>query len=199
MSNASGSVCFMGVLIGLMPGSWLCNQTDFCYTGLSSSVLSTQVGIMGALFLLVKLVAGVACLFIWRIGCKKVCYYILPPIYRVFNLPHRKFEIGARTYKSLRRESIHPVPSVLDFQSITGSMEDHDHVGIQSAIDLREAQDQKLSYRGGVKEDVPISTSANDKEVFDPTSLLIVEDAPLRYDVDIVTKLIVYAGRFVCM
>ncbi|KAG1124460.1 hypothetical protein G6F42_009601 [Rhizopus arrhizus] len=188
------SVCFMGVLIGLMPGSWLCNQTDFCYTGLSSSVLSTQVGIMGALFLLVKLVAGVACLFIWRIGCKKVCYYILPPIYRVFNLPHRKFEIGARTYKSLRRESIHPVPSVLDFQSITGSMEDHDHVGIQSAIDLREAQDQKLSYRGGVKEDVPISTSANDKEVFDPTSLLIVEDAPLRYDVDIVTKLIVYAG-----
>lgn len=151
---------------------------------------------MGALFLLVKLVAGVACLFIWRIGCKKVCYYILPPIYRVFNLPHRKFEIGARTYKSLRRESIHPVPSVLDFQSITGNMEDHDHVGIQSAIDLREAQDQKLSYRGGgVKEEGPISTSANDKEVFDPTSLLVVEDAPLRYDVDIVTKLIVYAGK----
>ncbi|GAN01046.1 sphingosine-1-phosphate phosphohydrolase [Mucor ambiguus] len=189
------SVCFMGVLIGLMPGSWLCNQTDFCYTGLSSSVLSAHIGIMGALFLLVKLFAGVACLFIWRIGCKKVCYYILPPIYRVFNLPHRKFEIGARTYKSLRRESIHPVPSVLDFQSITGNMEDHDHVGIQSAIDLREAQDQKLSYRGGgVREDVPISTSANDKEVFDPTSLLVVEDAPLRYDVDIVTKLIVYAG-----
>ncbi|OAD03127.1 hypothetical protein MUCCIDRAFT_12518, partial [Mucor lusitanicus CBS 277.49] len=76
------SVCFMGVLIGLMPGSWLCNQTDFCYTGLSSSVLSRHIGIMGALFLLVKLVAGVACLFIWRIGCKKVCYYILPPIYR---------------------------------------------------------------------------------------------------------------------
>jgi hypothetical protein len=86
----------MGVLIGLMPGSWLCNQTDYCHTGLSSSVLSTHVGIVGALFLLVKLMAGIACLFIWRIVCKKVCYYILPPIYRVFNLPHRKFEIGAR-------------------------------------------------------------------------------------------------------
>jgi hypothetical protein len=48
----------MGVLIGLMPGSWLCNQSDYCYSGLSSSVLSTQIGIFGALFLLVKLVAG---------------------------------------------------------------------------------------------------------------------------------------------
>ncbi|CEP07772.1 hypothetical protein [Parasitella parasitica] len=190
------SVCFMGVVIGLMPGSWLCNQTYYCNTGLSSSVLSTQIGIMGALFLLVKLVAGVACLFIWRIVCKKVCYYILPPIYRVFNLPHRKFEIGARTYKSLRRESIHPVPSVLDFHSITGNMQNNEHVGIQSAIDLKEAQDQQnqLSYRGGAREDVPITTSPNEKEVFDPTSLLIIEDAPLRYDVDIVTKLIVYAG-----
>ncbi|CAO3656657.1 unnamed protein product [Mucor hiemalis] len=190
------SVCFMGVLIGLMPGSWLCNHTEYCNAGLSSSVLSTQVGLFGAIFLIVKLIAGVACLFIWRIVCKKVCYYILPPIYRVFNLPHRKFEIGARTYKSLRRESIHPVPSVLDFQALSGNMEDHEHVGIQSAIDLREHREMKsqLSYRGGVKEEVPISTSRSEKEAYDPTSLLIVEDAPLRYDVDIVTKLIVYAG-----
>jgi hypothetical protein len=81
---------------------------------------------------------------------------------------------------------------------MSGSMEDHEHVGIQSAIDLREAQAQKkgqLSYRGGVREEVPISTSGVEKEAFDPTSLLIIEDAPLRYDVDIVTKLIVYAGK----
>jgi hypothetical protein len=81
---------------------------------------------------------------------------------------------------------------------MSGSMQDHDHVGIQSAIDLREAQAQKksqLSYRGGVREEVPISTSGVEKEAFDPTCLLIVEDAPLRYDVDIVTKLIVYAGN----
>ncbi|GAA5806316.1 PAP2 superfamily-domain-containing protein [Helicostylum pulchrum] len=191
------SVCFMGVLIGLMPGSWLCNRSEYCQSGLSSSVLSTQIGVFGLLFLLAKLLAGVACLFVWRIVCKKVCYYILPPIYRVFNLPHRKFEIGARTYKSLRRESIHPVPSVLDFQSMSGNMQDHDHVGIQSAIDLREARETRnqLSYRGGVREDIPISTGTKaQEEVYDPTCLLIVEDAPLRYDVDIVTKLIVYAG-----
>lgn len=29
----------------------------------------------------------------------------------------------------------------------------------------------------------------------DATSMLVIEDAPLRYDVDIVTKLIVYAGK----
>ncbi|KAG1456166.1 hypothetical protein G6F46_007768 [Rhizopus delemar] len=147
------SVCFMGVVIGVIPGSWLC----------------------------------VACLFIWRIICKRLCYYILPPIYRVFNLPHRKFEIGARTYKSLRRESIRTVPSVLDFHSMSGNMSDHDHIGIQSAIDLREKRESTLSYRRGRQ-------TEKEEEVFDPTSLLIVEDAPLRYDVDIVTKLIVYSG-----
>ena len=90
------SVCFTGVLIGLMPGSWLCHHTDVCYTGLSSSVISSQMSLFAVLLLLFKLVLGVACLFLWRIACKKVCYSILPPIYRAFNLPHRKFEIGAR-------------------------------------------------------------------------------------------------------
>ncbi|CEG65226.1 hypothetical protein RMATCC62417_02054 [Rhizopus microsporus] len=179
------SVCFMGVVIGLMPGSWLCNQVDSCQAGLTSS-LSKEAGMMAILFLLLKLVIGVACLFIWRIACKKLCYYILPPIYRIFNLPHRKFEIGARTYKSLRRESIHPVPSVLDFHSMSGNISEHEHVGIQSAIDLREHRESTLSYRGG--------RNLEKEAMFDPTSLLIVEDAPLRYDVDIVTKLIVYSG-----
>lgn len=72
-------------------------------------------------------------------------------------------------------------------------MEESEHVGIQSAIDLREAQDQKLSYRG--RDEPSITTSDEEKEVYDPTSLLVIEDAPLRYDVDIVTKLIVYAGK----
>lgn len=76
---------------------------------------------------------------------------------------------------------------------MSSNMEESEHVGIQSAIDLREAQDQKLSYRG--REESLINTSDEEKEVFDPTSLLVVEDAPLRYDVDIVTKLIVYAGN----
>lgn len=75
-------------------------------------------------------------------------------------------------------------------------MQDHDHVGIQSAIDLREARETQLLYRGDIKKDIPISTGTkfSEEEVYDPTSLLIIEDAPLRYDVDIVTKLIVYAG-----
>ncbi|KAI9269339.1 phosphatidic acid phosphatase type 2/haloperoxidase [Sporodiniella umbellata] len=179
------SVCFTGVVIGVMPGSWLCNQVDYCRIGLLSSVLSSNMSPVTILFLLVKLLLGVTCLFVWRIACKKVCYYVLPPIYRIFNLPHRKFEIGARTYKSLRRESIHPVPSVLDFQNISNNMEDHEHVGIQSAIDLREQQESKLSYRG---------KTCEKGLAVDPSALFEMEDAPLRYDVDIVTKLIVYSG-----
>jgi hypothetical protein len=48
----------MGVLIGLMPGSWLCNHTEYCSLGLTSSILSAQMNPLGALLLLVKLVLG---------------------------------------------------------------------------------------------------------------------------------------------
>lgn len=85
----------------------------------------------------------------------------------------------------MRRESIRPVPSVLDFHNMSSNIADHEHVGIQSAIDLREQQESKLSYRG---------KNSEKEQTTDPTCLLVVEDAPLRYDVDIVTKLIVYSG-----
>lgn len=86
----------MGVLIGLMPGTILCNNSEYCLKGITSSSITSQMNALDTVLLLIKLVVGVACLFIWRIACKKVCYNILPPIYRAFNLPHRKFEIGAR-------------------------------------------------------------------------------------------------------
>lgn len=84
-----------------MPGTILCNNSEYCSKGITSSIITRQMGLMDTGFLIAKLVVGVACLFIWRIACKKVCYNILPPIYRAFNLPHRKFEIGARyTHRS---------------------------------------------------------------------------------------------------
>ncbi len=52
------SVCFTGVLLGLMPGSWLCNQVDYCQAGLLSSVISKDMSPLATLLLLVKLVAG---------------------------------------------------------------------------------------------------------------------------------------------
>ncbi|KAL0076897.1 phosphatidic acid phosphatase type 2/haloperoxidase [Phycomyces blakesleeanus] len=88
-------VCFMGVLIGLFPGSWLCQHTDICVMSLTSTA-TQQTGLKAGLIVLLKMVLGVSVLFVWRMACKKACYVILPPIYRAFNLPHRKFEIGAR-------------------------------------------------------------------------------------------------------
>ncbi|KAI8070471.1 PAP2 superfamily-domain-containing protein [Gongronella butleri] len=89
------SVCFLGVLIGVFPGSWVCTHTEICVLGLRSNV-EAAFGPYTLLIVLMKIALGVALLFVWRLVCKKVCYFILPPIYRAFNLPHRKFEIGAR-------------------------------------------------------------------------------------------------------
>lgn len=171
---------------------------------------------------------------------KKVAYNLLPPLYRAFNLPHRKFEIAARTYRSLHDEPIHPIPSVLDLHALSQSAADSDHVGLQSSIDVhermardaaavlrarnwsaansdgdreenkdrekiplepKEATEKELEGRGAA----PMEPNGNGKHVHAVAeskangeamrSLLVLEDAPLRYDVDIVTKLIVYAGK----
>jgi hypothetical protein len=118
----------------------------------------------------------------------------------------------------LNKESIHPIPSVLDLQSLARSVSSAEHVGIQSGIDLHERRVADCKYRGQQQQqqqrdgafvdEKANSTDAsnyyNNKPPFtpplsaaldDPTSMLVVEDAPLRYDVDIVTKLIVYAGK----
>ncbi|KAG0166902.1 hypothetical protein DFQ30_006616 [Apophysomyces sp. BC1015] len=184
------SVCFMGVLIGLFPGGWLCEHSDTCRLALDATAAAIESSSVIATFIIfLKVILGVAVLFVWRLACKKVCYFILPPIYRAFNLPHRKFEIGARTYKSLNKEIIHPIPSVLDLHGLTSSVRAAEHVGIQSAIDLHE-RTVALQHRAG-KDNLD---TVDEKAQADPLSLLIVEEAPLRYDVDIVTKLIVYAG-----
>lgn len=120
-----------------------------------------------------------------------------------------------RTYKSLNKKSINPVPSVLDLRGLMRSVSSSEHVGIQSGIDLHEKKVADCKYRGpqrngditnnnnnssnidntnsnsnGMTPSTPPTSSSND-----PTSMLVVEDAPLRYDVDIVTKLIVYSGK----
>ncbi|GAB5586530.1 Long-chain base-1-phosphate phosphatase [Umbelopsis nana] len=203
------SVCFLGVLIGLLPASWICAHSSYSQAAFGVVSGSRTASGTSILFISIfKVVIGVAILFVWRMACKTVCYFILPPIYRAFNLPHRKFEIGARTYKNLRHASIHPVPSVLDLRGLTSSVQDSDHVGIQSGIDLHEKRvfearhrfQKDIDEKGGVvapSTPTLISSAARDKsssDDYDPSSLLIVEDSPLRYDVDIVTKLIVYAG-----
>jgi hypothetical protein len=87
-------------------------------------------------------------------------------------------------------------------------VQESDHVGVQSGIDLHEKRVFEARHRfqkdidekgGAVTPSTPtlVSTAVREKnntDDFDPSSLLIVEDSPLRYDVDIVTKLIVYTG-----
>ncbi|KAI8343342.1 PAP2 superfamily-domain-containing protein [Chlamydoabsidia padenii] len=89
-------VCFMGVIMGVYPGSWLCNNSDMCRSGLETSLGGISFGLVTLGVMLTKVIIGVSMLFIWRIACKKVCYFLLPPVYRAFDLPHRKFEVGAR-------------------------------------------------------------------------------------------------------
>lgn len=97
---------------------------------------------------------------------------------------------------------------MLDLKHLTSSVSEAEHVGIQSSIDLHERkvyEETQLQHRGSSGErDIVDEKCASEDTVYDPTCLLVIEDAPLRYDVDIVTKLIVYAGEsfflhhFVC-
>jgi hypothetical protein len=48
----------MGVLMGVYPGSWMCNKTDICHMGLTSSAGSLSFGLLSLGISLMKIVVG---------------------------------------------------------------------------------------------------------------------------------------------
>ncbi|KAG0245506.1 hypothetical protein BGW41_000133 [Actinomortierella wolfii] len=231
-------VAFIAVLMGLIPGS-----IHFASTKYSSTVpvpatvpYTTE---LGAVKSILRMLFGIAVLFVWRMIAKKVLYVILPPIYKLFSFPYRPHFIPASTYNSLSKYPIGKVPSVIDLPSMAADVET---VGLQSTMDVHEkfsqqAASQELRSRKGASESTLVnessensSTEAEDEKKAaakltvehqkqqqqnqqpqkksrhlkdlsnlenEAEALLRVErmhPPKSRFDVDIVSKLVVYAG-----
>jgi len=71
-------------------------------------------------FAFLKIVIGVAIIFIWRILVKQVLHAVLPPTFRLISgivgfLPTRRFYTPATEYETVPVEKgLHPIPSMMD-------------------------------------------------------------------------------------
>ena len=90
------TVSFIWVMVGVATGS-----RGFCGHPLSTPVpflgnVRYSFAALGPLLTLARVAVGVAVVLSWRLVAKRVLLLVLPPIYKVLDLPARKFFLSAR-------------------------------------------------------------------------------------------------------
>ncbi|KAM0789378.1 hypothetical protein ACM66B_000208 [Microbotryomycetes sp. NB124-2] len=114
------AVAFLSATLGTMLGrNWYQKHVRHITYG---ATLSSPFGLtiwVGAVVL--KLVLGIASIFVWRIIAKAVCHAVLPKAFRFFKmfLLPRRFYLQATEYDGYEKsDALHPVPSILDLPSL---------------------------------------------------------------------------------
>ncbi|KAI8913996.1 PAP2 superfamily-domain-containing protein [Powellomyces hirtus] len=105
------SVAFVGVLGGLMIGNW--------HYAIYSANFFLSAPSFGLLMVFQRITCGISIIVAWRITTKRVCYTILPPLYRVLALPFGRkfFALADKDYKSIPASHVSFAPSVLHLAS----------------------------------------------------------------------------------
>ncbi|KAJ7072297.1 sphingosine-1-phosphate phosphatase [Mycena amicta] len=139
-----------------------------------------------------KICLGVNAIFIWRLAAKAAMHRALPPTFRLLaklmRLPNRRFYTPATDYTNVPPvDALHPIPSVIDLTSTAGV----EIGGIGSGYSALNASGQNgiLRRRAEAAEEAR-GGGTHLKESED----VMDEDTVKRYDADVLTKLIVYAG-----
>lgn len=199
------SVAFIGVLIGLDLSHWACYMSNYLVTrNPFEHPLITEFNYekLGLAYSVIRFFLGVGLVVIWKSVSKPVVFTILPPIYKFIGiyLPRRNYEATAFTSKTTRQIRSQSL-SNMKHETIGGEINnmirdviDHDkkdEIGPKNDIDVYEILDYESSKLEQRKtKDETSKTSA--KEATEAPKLSGVFRP--RYDVEIIGRLIVYAG-----
>ncbi|KAK4048196.1 26S proteasome regulatory subunit 8 [Microbotryomycetes sp. JL201] len=143
------AVAFLSATLGTMLGrNWYQKHVKhITYGATLSSPLRSTIWLAA---IVLKLVLGIASIFVWRIVAKAVCHAILPKLFRFFRffLLPRRFYLQATEYDGYdKADSLHPVPSILDLPSLpelkSPGIDDPRHV--QLALSSSTAVENHLS------------------------------------------------------
>ncbi|CAI5757653.1 unnamed protein product [Candida verbasci] len=185
------SVAFIGVLIGLDLSHLVAFHTKFYlqFNDINDLYLIPFEN-KGIVMLTIRFLVGVTLVVIWKSLSKPIIFTILPPIYKFIGiyLPRRNFISTAHTDSSIgriRATSIsNDVSQIGDLNNFLKGVTDHnriDNIGPSSEIDYYEILDYNNKNKNGSSYDL-------DKLNFKSGVF------KYRYDVEIVGRLIVYAG-----
>ncbi|KZO92042.1 acid phosphatase/Vanadium-dependent haloperoxidase [Calocera viscosa TUFC12733] len=189
------SIAFVSVVMGTTLGRWHGSQAGLdTDSGFFKSLTpgwqlaSVNDWLMFSAFALLKMVVGVASIFLWRLVTKTILLAALPPFYRfisqVITLPNRRFYIPATQYTSVPHESgLHPIPSLIDLPS---KIETGPNQRLHASVASGSVAKQRVLQNGKEKSPSPV----NDVEVVEDRS----SDGVKHYDASVITKVVVYAG-----
>ncbi|CAK9438771.1 uncharacterized protein LODBEIA_P29950 [Lodderomyces beijingensis] len=186
------SVAFIGVLIGLDLSHLICYQTQYLLsdTNLSDYYLVPFDSGKGVLSIVTRFIVGVFLVVIWKSISKPVIFTILPPVYKFIGvyLPRRNFISTAHTTQSTRNIRSTSISNdnttqIGDLNNLIKGVTDRqkiDNYGPSSDIDIYEIMEYNKRHEHGI---------------IDPEKLTFKSGVfKYRYDVEIVGRLIVYAG-----
>lgn len=217
------SVAFIGVLIGIDFSHWFCYLTNYLINDdwNNSVAIPYNFENIGILKSILRVLLGMISVIIWKSISKPIIFTILPPIYKIVGiyLPRRNFTATAfsnKTTRQIRSQSL----SNLNYESIGGEINnmirdviDHDkkeEIGPENDIDIYEMLDYENSKKiRSRKERNNLQNNDNqlqqdekdhDHEIekehdhdHEHPPVLSGVFKP-RYDVEIIGRLIVYAG-----
>ncbi|EMG46624.1 hypothetical protein G210_3120 [Candida maltosa Xu316] len=194
------SVAFVGVLIGLDLAHLVAYHTKYfaSMNEFNDPYLIPFDYDAGIIKHVLRFLLGVVLVVTWKALSKPVVFTILPPIYKFVGvyLPRRNYISTAHTkasFRNIRSASISNDNGIGDFNAFVKGVTDHtkiDEVGPENDIDYYEM----LSYN---ESQVNKKNKSTTKATTNPPPALPKFKSQVfryRYDVEIVGRLIIYAG-----
>ncbi|KAK9695550.1 Long-chain base-1-phosphate phosphatase [Basidiobolus ranarum] len=165
------SAACIGAIIGIYIGTWGTIHDSSYLTDFSAMNC-------GYVQLVMRLLLGLGSIIISRTVMKKVCRFCLPPIYQILNIPTH---IPVQTRSAVRRMSISIIPPPIDIENNNEAKST-----IISTGKTLHSSNSKLNCR----ESKPNNKDMNkvDSDVLKAYRESIIP----RYDIDILTKVLVY-------
>jgi len=191
------SIAFVSVILGIISCTWYSKRVPALNADLFTSVTpgaaldSPAAVTTWMLFALLKLVTGISIIFAWRIVAKPSVQTLLPPLFRWLawaspvRLPHRRHYTPATEYVHGPPHTLRAVPSMIDLDLAVADVDE----------DAGVASGRRGRSEGAIKRRGSPSGFAQEKAVaFEASEGGTREDEVKHYDVDVLTKVVVYVG-----
>ncbi|OLL27081.1 Dihydrosphingosine 1-phosphate phosphatase [Neolecta irregularis DAH-3] len=181
-------VAFASVIMGTHLGHW---RFAMSYVGYPIGSITYNFGKTGIFISIARIALGITTIISWRVLMKPLLFTLLPPVFRFFELLGlsipRKHYIKASTY--IRVPDKLPDESLLNLEEIPGlinriNRSHSESTGPQSRADVYEA----IEYHEQQK------ILGNKNRFISDAKYQAIEEPRVRYDVEVITKIIVYSG-----
>ncbi|KAK9371855.1 phosphatidic acid phosphatase type 2/haloperoxidase [Lipomyces chichibuensis] len=200
-------VAFAGVVLGVDLALWHGWGTPFMTAVPYPGYIPYSYAKSGIVKSFARVALGIVTIFVWRAAMKKTLHAVLPPLFRLIE----KIGLSMPREFFLKASEYHRVPSSIPDSTLVGAREipslihnitrmRSDSVGPQSPADMyetiayREERQRRKSLE--IQSDTAHTVETNDgmDELDEDQLFLQIPKPRVQYDVEVITKLIVYAG-----